>query len=93
MTGFKQVWQLNSVASPPFASRMIINMVKIVLPYRTVCRRAERVLLTLRDIEEVPPSTLKYINRLSDAFFVWSRFVCQLAGIDEVLWQPNAGKM
>ena len=56
---------------------------------RTVCRRAERLLVTLGREETVPAETIKYLNRLSDAFFVWSRWANVSAGVDEVLWQPN----
>ena len=56
---------------------------------RTVCRRAERVLSRLEEREPVAPEALRYLNRLSDAFFVWSRWVIQLQGGSEVLWEPN----
>ncbi len=42
---------------------------------RTVCRRAERLLVALARKEDVDPETVKYLNRLSDALFVWSRWV------------------
>lgn len=53
---------------------------------RTVCRRAERLCSALPDCDH---DTLKYLNRLSDAFFVWSRWVNHKLGVAEVLWQPN----
>jgi cob(I)alamin adenosyltransferase len=56
---------------------------------RTVCRRAERRLTALSRIEPVPPETIQYLNRLSDALFVWSRWVNQVIQVPEVLWQPN----
>ena len=56
---------------------------------RTVCRRAERVCVTLAREEEVPPETIRYLNRLSDALFVWTRWANHLLGAPEVLWQPN----
>ena len=56
---------------------------------RTVCRRAERLLVTLSHQETVPEDALMYLNRLSDAFFVWSRWANVAAGVPEVLWQPN----
>ena len=40
---------------------------------RTVCRRAERLLVRLAREQAVPPEALRYLNRLSDALFVWSR--------------------
>jgi cob(I)alamin adenosyltransferase len=57
---------------------------------RTVCRRAERELVGLMREAEVPPEALHYLNRLSDALFVWSRWVNHLQGVEETLWQPNA---
>ena len=56
---------------------------------RTVCRRAERLAVTLARDESVPPEAIRYLNRLSDAFFVWSRWVNHQLGVPEVLWQPN----
>ena len=56
---------------------------------RTVCRRAERALVTLARREEVPPEAVRYLNRLSDALFVWSRWASQVQGATEVLWEPN----
>jgi cob(I)alamin adenosyltransferase len=56
---------------------------------RTVCRRAERAVVSLARAEDVPPEAVRYLNRLSDAFFVWSRWVSR--GTGEVLWDPNLG--
>jgi cob(I)alamin adenosyltransferase len=56
---------------------------------RTICRRAERLAVTLEREEEIPPETVQYLNRLSDAFFVWSRWVNHVLGVPEVLWEPN----
>jgi cob(I)alamin adenosyltransferase len=56
---------------------------------RTICRRAERLAVTLAREEAIPPETVQYLNRLSDAFFVWSRWVNHVLGVPEVLWEPN----
>jgi cob(I)alamin adenosyltransferase len=57
---------------------------------RTVCRRAERLLITLREQEpEISAETLRFLNRLSDALFVWARLVNHEAGVAETQW--NAG--
>jgi cob(I)alamin adenosyltransferase len=56
---------------------------------RTVCRRAERLAVGLSRVEEVPEEAIRYLNRLSDALFVWSRWVNYKLGLQEVLWQPN----
>ena len=57
---------------------------------RTVCRRAERLLVALAAADQVPPEAVQYLNRLSDALFVWSRWANQILGTPETLWQPNA---
>jgi cob(I)alamin adenosyltransferase len=56
---------------------------------RTVCRRAERLLVNLSSTESVPPESIQYLNRLSDAFFVWSRWANMLLNTPETLWEPN----
>jgi len=56
---------------------------------RTICRRAERIAVRLAREEPIPAETIQYLNRLSDAFFVWSRWVNQRLGVAEVLWEPN----
>jgi cob(I)alamin adenosyltransferase len=56
---------------------------------RTVCRRAERIAVALARQEEIPEEAVRYLNRLSDALFVWSRFASHAAEVDETLWQPN----
>jgi cob(I)alamin adenosyltransferase len=56
---------------------------------RTVCRRAERLCVALARTEDVPPEAIRYLNRLSDALFVWSRWANHLLGAAEVLWEPN----
>jgi len=56
---------------------------------RTVCRRAERLLVALARGEEVPPEAVHYLNRLSDALFVWSRWVNFRLNVPETLWEPN----
>jgi len=56
---------------------------------RTVCRRAERVCVTLAGTSELDGTILKYLNRLSDALFVWSRWASHQLGVAEVLWEPN----
>ncbi len=56
---------------------------------RTICRRAERLVVQLDASEPVDPWALKYLNRLSDAFFVWSRWAAVNSDSTETLWQPN----
>jgi cob(I)alamin adenosyltransferase len=54
---------------------------------RTVCRRAERDLLRLSRAEALSEWPLKYVNRLSDLFFVLARWAAKQAGEKEALWQ------
>lgn len=54
---------------------------------RTVCRRAEREILRLSREEEINPNVIKYVNRLSDLFFVLSRWIAKQTGAPEYLWQ------
>ena len=56
---------------------------------RTICRRAERLVVELAASETLDPMPVAYLNRLSDAFFVWSRWASVAAGAEEVLWEPN----
>jgi len=57
---------------------------------RTVCRRAERLLVALARQEAVGPATLPYLNRLSDALFVLARAANRLGGRPDVLWDSHA---
>lgn len=54
---------------------------------RTVCRRAEREILKLSRVEKVSDSIVRYVNRLSDLFFVLSRWIAKQSGEKEYLWQ------
>ncbi|MEE8394512.1 MAG: cob(I)yrinic acid a,c-diamide adenosyltransferase [bacterium] len=56
---------------------------------RAVCRRAERLAVALNLEEPLEPTVLAYLNRLSDALFVFSRWAA--AGLEEpeTLWQPG----
>src|SRR5579862_26068 len=54
---------------------------------RAVCRRAERVVLSVSDTS---PLAAVYLNRLSDLLFVLARAANVEAGIDEPLWRPGA---
>jgi len=55
---------------------------------RTVCRRAERLVVSLRATEAVGDQVLPYLNRLSDALFVMSRHASRLYSEPEPLWEP-----
>jgi cob(I)alamin adenosyltransferase len=56
---------------------------------RTICRRAERIAVALAREEEMPAAAIQYLNRLSDALFVWSRWVNHALNLPEILWDPN----
>ena len=54
---------------------------------RTIIRRAERSIIDLLEKEEVNPTLLEYINRLSDFLFVAARFENREVG--DILWTPE----
>ena len=56
---------------------------------RTVCRRAERLVVALAATEDVGEWPVRYLNRLSDALFVWGRWAAHQDGEAEPLWQPE----
>lgn len=56
---------------------------------RTVCRRAERLVLEMNEAFPVNPINIKYLNRLSDYFFVLSRKLSYDLGVSESLWSPR----
>jgi cob(I)alamin adenosyltransferase len=58
---------------------------------RTVARRAERHAVALADAEEVNPAAMRYLNRLSDLFFVAAR-VANADGAEDVLWVPGQNR-
>jgi len=60
---------------------------------RNICRRAERRSISLSRECELDPLVIKYLNRLSDALFVYSRWVNHAIGCDEVTWNPNISKL
>lgn len=59
---------------------------------RTVCRRAERRVVTLAKDETVRPTSISYLNRLSDLLFVIARVLARAENGSEVLWQPYQGE-
>ena len=60
---------------------------------RTICRRAERLMIELRDQpgEEVTPEAIQYVNRLSDFLFVAGRHANE-KGAKDILWQPGQNR-
>ncbi|RME88145.1 MAG: cob(I)yrinic acid a,c-diamide adenosyltransferase [Planctomycetota bacterium] len=55
---------------------------------RTVCRRAERLVVALSKKRKLPPEILIYFNRLSDFLFVLARYINHQEGKEEVPWNP-----
>ncbi|HKI75022.1 MAG TPA: cob(I)yrinic acid a,c-diamide adenosyltransferase [Pseudomonadales bacterium] len=56
---------------------------------RSICRRAERRVVTLSREADVNPEAMKFLNRLSDFLFVAARHIASVGGIDEVLWEQG----
>ncbi|MCK6461127.1 MAG: ATP:cob(I)alamin adenosyltransferase, partial [Planctomycetes bacterium] len=56
---------------------------------RTVCRRAERRVVTLSRASGVSPEAIVYLNRLSDLLFVMARSANAQAGVPEAQWNPR----
>ena len=57
---------------------------------RTVCRRAERLVVALGRVERIGTHTVQYLNRLSDALFVMARHENKRRGVPDVLWNSRA---
>ena len=56
---------------------------------RTVCRRAKRLITALAEEVPLSPTLLSFINRLSDFFFVYARFLNKMTGVDEISWEKD----
>lgn len=56
---------------------------------RAVCRRGERVAVALNRDQALGDQVIPYLNRLSDALFVFSRWVTATMGEREILWEPG----
>lgn len=57
---------------------------------RTVCRRAERLVIKLNESFPIPQVTITYLNRLSDYLFVLARKFSHDFGVEESLWKPRS---
>ncbi|MBA4180915.1 MAG: ATP:cob(I)alamin adenosyltransferase [Anaerolinea sp.] len=56
---------------------------------RTVCRRAERLVIALSRVEPVGEFVVPYLNRLSDLLFVAARYQARLSGVGDILWDSR----
>jgi cob(I)alamin adenosyltransferase len=54
---------------------------------RCVCRRAERICVALNEDSPVDPTIIRFLNRLSDYFFVLGRFLAKELGVQETIWR------
>jgi cob(I)alamin adenosyltransferase len=54
---------------------------------RCICRRAERIVVKIMEHEELPNIVQQYLNRLSDSFFVWGRWINYKFDFEEILWK------
>jgi len=59
---------------------------------RTICRRAERDVVTLSRHDAVRPEAMRYLNRLSDLLFVLARVLARASGHGETLWNHERRK-
>lgn len=87
----KQIDEMNEVI-PPLRAFVLPGghqAVSFAHVARTVCRRAERLVIRLSEVEELNPLIIKYLNRLSDYLFVLSRKITQELGAEEVAWKPR----
>jgi len=54
---------------------------------RSICRRVERKCVSLSSSENIDKLIVVYLNRLSDLFFVWARWINKTLGVQEDLWK------
>lgn len=84
----KEIERLEETLSP--LKSFILPGGNIIVSYcqitRCVCRRAERVISRLNEAEESPEIVIKFLNRLSDYFFVLSRKISFELGNEEIIW-------
>ncbi|MDA0977083.1 MAG: cob(I)yrinic acid a,c-diamide adenosyltransferase [Proteobacteria bacterium] len=69
----------------PGGSRLIANCHMA----RAICRRAERNVAALAEVETVNTAAMEFLNRLSDYLFVVARSCARITGVAEVLWQKG----
>ena len=56
---------------------------------RTVCRRAERLIVALAEEAPVCAAMVCFVNRLSDFLFVYARYINKMCGVDEISWKND----
>ena len=85
----KEIDEINSGCTPPecFILPGGTPTVALIHQARVVARRAERRLWSLNEVDPVDGVILKYVNRLSDLFFVMARYELQNSGLQEEIWR------
>lgn len=89
LEGWIDEWQEDLKPLPEFILPGGGEIASFLHQARTVCRRAERFVIRLSRKEEVRPEVIRYLNRLSDALFVLSRWLAQKLGEEETLWDRS----
>lgn len=89
LEGWIDEWQQDLKPLPEFILPGGGKVASLLHQARTVSRRAERLVVRLSRKEEVRPEVLRYLNRLSDAFFVLARWLAQKLGEEETLWDRS----
>ncbi|MBI4115544.1 MAG: cob(I)yrinic acid a,c-diamide adenosyltransferase [Candidatus Omnitrophica bacterium] len=82
-------WQADLKPLPEFILPGGGKIASFLHQARTVCRRAERIVIRLSRKEEVRPEVIHYLNRLSDALFVLARWVALKLSEEETLWDRS----
>lgn len=78
-----------TVQLPPLSHFIVPNGCELAARLhlaRTVCRRAERAVVTLHRIDPTPPEAIVYLNRLSDLLFAWARLANQAEHCPDEPW-------
>lgn len=57
---------------------------------RTICRRAEREMVSVTKTDDVPLEVMAYVNRLSDYLYVLSRYISVKVNAQETIWDPHS---
>lgn len=87
----KEMDSMNEVLPP--LTNFILPGGHLIVSYchvaRTVCRRAERICTLVSVNNPIDPIDLKYINRLSDYFFVLARYYTLVTRSEEIIWKPR----
>lgn len=89
-----EVWIDKSSGELPELKKFILpgghEVVSLCHVCRTVCRRAERSIIALAGEEKVDEHIIRFINRLSDYFFIMARKMAQLLKAPETPWDPGS---